>query len=147
VLPSGSYQAIVTVRSNDVVVGGASAGFQVVDGRITALTAPDVLVPGQEANFQVTFANYRAGQVTAEVQLSVYDGHGLPMADLVPQPMLVGAEAEETVGFVWSSEGVDSGNYMAVATVNVGSQAYGPAQQDFQVASRIHLPIVMRNYR
>jgi len=29
----------------------------------------------------------------------------------------------------------------------VGSQAYGPAQQDFQVASRIHLPIVMRNYR
>ena len=146
VLPSGSYQAIVTVRSNDVVVGGASAGFQVVDGQITALVVPNVLVPGQEANFQVTFANYRAGQVTADVQLSVYDGHGLPVADLPPQPMLVGAGAEGTVGFVWDSEGAGSGNYMAVATVNVGSQAYGPAQQDFQVASRIYLPIVLRNH-
>jgi len=144
-LPSGSYQAIVTVRSNDVVVGGASAGFQVVDGRITALTAPDVLVPGQEANFQVTFANYRTGQVTAEVALSVYDDQGLPVADLPHQTMPVGPHAEGTVGFAWNSEGAASGSHAAIATVAVGNQTYGPAQESFQIASRTFLPLVLRN--
>jgi len=145
-LPSGSYQAIVTVRSNDVVVGGASAGFQVVDGRITALTAPDVLVPGQEANFQVTFANYRAGQVTAEVGLSIYDGQGLPVADLPPQAMPVGPGSEETVGFAWDSAGAGGGSYTAIATVTAGGQPYGPAQEGFRIAGKVYLPLVVKSY-
>jgi hypothetical protein len=47
-------------------------------------------MPGQETHFQVTFANYRANQVTAEVGLSVYDDGGTLVADLAPQMIPIG---------------------------------------------------------
>jgi len=145
-LAAGSYRATVTVWSNGDVVGGASAGFQVVDGRIAALVVPELLMPGQEAHFQVTFANYRPSQVTAEVGLSIYDDEGTLVADLAPQMIPIGGNSEETVGFAWHPAGVGSGGYTAIATVGVESQTYGPAQQGFQIGSTIYLPVVLKNY-
>lgn len=145
-LASGSYRATLTVRSAGDVVGGASAGFQVVDGRITALEVPEMLMPDQEAAFQVGFANYRASGVTAQVGLSIYDGQGLPVADLAPQMISVGADSEGMAGFVWDTAGAGGGSYTAIATVAVDSQAYGPAQRSFQIGARTYLPIVLKNY-
>ena len=47
-------------------------------------------MPGQEAHFQVTFANYRNGQFTAEVGLSIYDDEGTLVADLTSQTISIG---------------------------------------------------------
>jgi hypothetical protein len=144
-LDAGSYQATLTISSSGDPVGGASAGFQVVDGRISALSVPGILMPGQEANFEVTFANYREGAVTAEVGLSVHDGQGLPVANLPPQAIPIGADSEGTVGFAWNSEGACGGSYSAIATVSVEGESYGPAQQGFQIGGRIFLPLVVKN--
>ncbi len=76
-LAAGSYQATVTLWRSDDLVGGYSAGFQVVDGRIVALVAPEGLSPGEEAQFQLTFANYRPSQGAANVELSIHDNEGL----------------------------------------------------------------------
>jgi hypothetical protein len=144
-LDAGSYQATLTMSSAGDPVGGDSAGFQVVDGRISTLSVPEILVPGQEASFEVTFANYREGAVIAEVGLSIHDGQGLSVADLPPQAIPIGADSEGTVGFAWNSEGACGGSYSAIAMVSVEGESYGPAQQGFQIGGRIYLPLVVKN--
>jgi hypothetical protein len=144
-LAAGSYRATVTLWSNDDLVGGDSAGFQVVDGRIVALTVPETLMPGEEAHFQVTFANYRTSQISAEVALSVYDDEGTLVAGLAPQMISVEEDSEETADFTWHPAGVSSGRHTAIATVDVEDRTYGPAQQSFQIGTSIYLPVVLRN--
>ena len=146
-LVAGSYRATVTLWSNGDLVGGDSAGFQIVDGRITTLAVPETLLPDQEAAFQVGFENYRTGGVSAEVTLSIYDSQGLLVAELTPQTIPIGANSEGIVSFIWGTEGAGGGGYTAIATVSVEGQDYGPAQKSFQIGSAIYLPIVLRGHQ
>ncbi len=67
------------------------------------------------------------------------------MADLAPQMIAVGGNSQAAVGFAWPSAGVRSGVYTAIATEDVEKGIYGPAQQGFQIASPIYLPLLLKN--
>jgi hypothetical protein len=80
------------------------------------------------------------------VGLSIYDDGGTLVADLASRMIPIGGNSEKTVGFVWHPAGAGSGSYTAIATVGVESQTYGPAQQSFQIGSKIYLPVVLKDY-
>ena len=62
-------------------------------GRITDLSVPDSVPPGQEASFEVTFANRRGETFEGQVTLSIYDAEGTFVTTL-DAPISVGAQSE-----------------------------------------------------
>ncbi len=114
-------------------------------GRITALTAPTGALSGQEATFEVTFANRRGDPFEGQVALSIYDGEGAFVTTL-DAPLSTGAESEETVRLTWDTEGEPAGSYTALAEVTDAAESvtYGPAQESFDLRHAVYLPLILK---
>jgi len=129
-----------------------AVGWQMVNvtgGRITSLTVPQGLQPGQEAAFAVTFANRRPTPFEGQVALSIYDAGGALVTTL-SAPMFVGAGGQATADLFWDTAGTPAGGYVAAATVTgVGeSVTYGVVQESFSLQGpqgRVFLPLVLRS--
>ena len=145
---SGSYRATITLLQGGAVVAGASADIVVLGGEITSLAVPDTLFLGQEGTFEITFANYRSDTVSAEVSLIIQDSGGGFVEEIAPQIISVPGGSTETAAFNWTPQGVSSGSYMAMATVTVEDEVYGPTMQRFEVEQNLcYLPSVVKNVR
>jgi hypothetical protein len=129
----GSYTAQISVLSGKSPVGGASAGFAVVGGEITEVTAPAMLAVGEEGTFTVTFANYRDAAVEGEVRLAIQDTEGGPVHELPSQQLVFPPGSSETVKFSWEPLGPATGTHNASATVLASGQTYGPVAETFEV--------------
>lgn len=121
--------------------------LSVSGGRITDLAVPDGAPPGEEATFEVTFANRRGEAFEGQVTLSIYTAEGTPVM-MLDAPISVGGQSEGTVELVWNTEGMPVGTYTAAATVtdDAESVTYGVVQKGFSLRHWVFLPLVMRAY-
>lgn len=146
-LDEGDYVLQLTLQWQGRLLGMASGNVHVVGGALTGLQVPTTtLRPGQQADFEATFANYRATPVTVTVGLTIYDGEGQPVAWLGPQTGQVAGGGETTFPFAWPTTGAPGGGYIAVATAEVEGATYGPLARPFAIGQNVYLPLVLRNY-
>jgi CSLREA domain-containing protein len=116
----------------------------VAAGRITALTVPDRIQPGQQAAFQVTFANLRGEPYNGQVNLAIYSATGTQVA-LLEAP-LSAARGEGTADLFWDTTGAALGPYTAVARVVGAAEGitYGAMPQVFDLKALLYLPLIQR---
>ncbi len=148
-LNEGTYALMLTLRRDGDVVGMAAGRVNVVGGALTSLEVPTTTVmPGEQATFRVTFANYLATQVTTTVSLVIYDEYGDPIGEEIsPQTGQVNGQDEATFSFSWRPSGMPGGTYTAWAQVERDDETtYGPAVQSFKVGYNVYLPVVLKNF-
>jgi hypothetical protein len=60
----GAHRAAVTLWSNGGIVGGASAGLEVVLGEILAFDVPEMILPNVKTTLALPFANYQTEDIS-----------------------------------------------------------------------------------
>ena len=138
------YLARIFIWKGGQVVAGAGAGVSVTAGEVSALTAPDLLMPGVEGSFEVTFDNLGANTSVALASLAIYDTDDALVAFLPSQATAVAGGGSATLSFQWTPD--EPGNYTASLLLTAGGQEYGPLSQSFEVGYRVYLPLILRNY-
>jgi len=146
-LDEGDYAMQLTLWWHGRALGTATGGVHVVGGALTGLEVPTTTVmPGQRAEFQAVFANYRTTQVTVTVSLTINDEEGHPVAELGPQTGQVDGQSQVSFPFSWEAVGIPAGGYIAIATAEVEGTSYGPLARPFAIAHNVYLPLVLRDY-
>ncbi len=138
------YLARMFIWKGGQVVAGDGAGVSVTAGEVSDLTVPDLLMPGEEGTFEVTFDNLGANTSIALASLAIYDTDGALVAFLPSQVAAVAGGGSTTLSFQWTP--AEPGAYAASFMLAAGGQEYGPLSQRFKVGYRVYLPLVLRNY-
>jgi hypothetical protein len=121
--------------------------LSVSGGRITDLTVPEGIQPGEEATCGVTFANRRGETCEGQVTLSIYTAEGTLVTTL-DAPISVGGQSEATAELVWDTGGLSFGTYVAAVTVTDDAESitYGVIQKSFSLQRQVFLPLIMRGH-
>jgi len=138
------YLARLFIWRGGQVVAGAGSTVLVADGEVSEVSVPELLMPGEEATFALTFDNLGASNTIALASLAIYDQDDVLVAFLPIQAAAVAGGGSATLTAAWAPE--QPGSYTASFMLTAGGQEYGPLSQTFDVAQRIYLPLVMRNY-
>jgi hypothetical protein len=143
----GTYVLELALWQEGQVVGLAADRVNVIGGSLTGLEVPtSAVMPGERADFRVTFANYLVTPVTTTVHLVIYDEDGHPVEELGSQTGQVGGRDEATFTLSWQPSGVSGGTYTAWAQVEREDETtYGPAVQRFEVGCVVYLPIILHS--
>jgi hypothetical protein len=146
-LDEGGYTLELTLWQNGAVVGLGTTGVNVVGGAITHLQVPETAVmPGQQATFTVTFANYLNSAVTTTARLVIYDQAGDVVRELGARSGVASGQSQIAFTWTWQPLAVPGGAYTAWAVVQKEDEiSYGPTVETFQIGHLIYLPIVLRN--
>ena len=141
------YDLTLTLWRIGNAVGLATGRVNVVGGALTSVEVPTTtVVPGEQATFRVTFANYGTTPVTATAHLVIYDEDGIPIAGPSPQVDQVDGRDEAIFSLTWRPGGVAGGTHTAQAVVErEDGVTYGPMTEAFRVGYGIYLPLVLRN--
>ena len=138
------YLARMFIWKAGQVVAGDGAGVSVTAGEVSELTVPDLLMPGAEGTFEVTFDNLGANTSVALASLAIYDTDDALVAFLPSQVAAVAGGGSTTLSFQWTPD--EPGAYAASFLLAAGGQEYGPLSQSFKVGYQVYLPLVLRNY-
>lgn len=112
----GAYDWQLVVTHGSAEVGRAGGVVDVSTGWISALQAPDFVVPGAPGVFEVTYANSRKAPVDVELGLQIRSEAGKPIESLAPLTIAVPAEGRGSVAFSWDARSVALGRYQVVIT-------------------------------
>jgi hypothetical protein len=142
----GSYRATVSILSGRDVIGAAATSFEVTAGEITSWRVPKLIVSGREATFELSFANYLDGAVSATAYVGIYDSENALVAELAPKVFAVKANSTATTQISGILDGIPGETYRAVVRVEVGEQSYGPEAGTFVMGHPLFLPLVLSRY-
>jgi len=143
-LDEGDYAVRLTLQQGQEVVADAGASFGVSSGGIVDFGGPDLVLPGEEAAFDLRFDNDRPEAVEAVAAVSIYDERGEPVDHLPPQLLAVGSGGEASATFTSTAE-FTGGTYWAEAIAVIGGTTYGPMVHAFSVERCVYLPVVLKS--
>lgn len=146
-MAEGAYSLFLELWNEQGQQATGRQMLSVSGGRITNLAVPETIQPGEEAIFEVAFANRRGETFNGQATLFIYTAEGVLVTTL-DAAISVGAGSEGTAELVWSTEGVPLGLYSAVVEVKDSEEniPYGAIPKSFSLQHEIFLPLIARGY-
>jgi hypothetical protein len=146
-LGPGGYQLAFWVESGGTPQASANASFNVLAGKIMSFDIPPMMGHGSYSTIGVSFANYRAQQVTANAKVYFYNSLGLDVASLLQRSFTIGADGIGSTSWSWDPAGLPTGEYAAQAVIQVGNETYLSPRIDTRITAAkrsIYLPLVRK---
>lgn len=139
--PGGEYKIRLTLTDSELSSLSVERSFAVMPAQIKGFYAEDPVF--NLARFDLVFTNNTALSSNATVEIDVYDWSGKLVNSLPQQAFIAEAGMDTTINSYLNAADLPTGQYSAVATVEMDGITYGPGYVTFNVVRYYtHLPMI-----